>query len=374
MNITIKQQVLKDGLKTVERISQKIFALPILQNTLIKSEGNFLNLSTTNLEIGIKWWTLAKVVKEGQIAVPTKLFSNIINFLPDKIIKLEKKDLLLNIECEYYHTNLISVNPEEFPIIPIIKEGEKLTLNSQILTQGLAQVVDISSPSNVRPEISGVYLHFQKDLIKIAATDSFRLAEKKIFQKTLIPHEIALILPQLTAKEVINIFSEKETDLHIYFSPNQILFESQMPEISHPQIQVTSKLIEGEYPNYEAIIPKKYETQIILPKAEFLNQIKSASLFSGKINEVSFKINPQKGVVEINSQNPELGKYQSQIRAKMKGKEIGISFNHRFLIDGLFQIKTPEVIFELTSEEGPAVLKPVGDESYLYVVMPIKAS
>jgi len=374
MYLTIKQEILKNGISTVERISQKILSLPILQNVLVKGEGNFLNLSTTNLELGIKWWALAKVESEGQITVPTRLFSDIINFLPNKIIKLETKNSILTIECENYRTSLFGQAAEEFPIIPISKEGEKISLNSQKLCQGLSQVVDISSPSVARPEISGIYHCFQNNLIKIAATDSFRLAEKKLFQKTLLSKEFALILPRLTAKEVVNIFGEKESELQIYFSPNQILFESQMTEIPHPAIQITSKLIEGEYPNYEAIIPKKYETQIILSKAEFLNQIKSASLFSGKINEVSFKINPQKGEVEINSQNPELGKYQSSLPAKIKGKGVEISFNHRFLADGLFQIKTSEVIFELTGEEGPAVLKPLGDESYLYVVMPIKAS
>lgn len=374
MNLTIKQEILKNGISVVERVSQKNLSLPILQNVLVKGEKNFLNLSTTNLEIGIKWWALAKINKEGEITIPTHLFSNIVNFLPNKVIKLEKKDSALTVECENYYTSLFGLEPEEFPIIPILKEGEKISLNSQKLCQGLSQVVDISSPSVARPEISGVYLHFQNNLIKLAATDSFRLAEKKIFQEMPLSKEISLILPRQTAKEILNIFGEKEIGLQVYFSPSQILFESQMTEIPHPQIQISSKLIEGEYPNYEAIIPKKSETQIILPKTEFLNQIKSASLFSGKINEVSFKINPRKGVVEINSQNLELGKYQSEIPAKIKGKEIKISFNHRFLSDGLFQIKTPEVILELTGEEGPAVLKPVGDESYLYVVMPIKAS
>ena len=374
MKVVIKQEILKEGVGIIERITQKTISLPILQNTLIKSEGNFFNLTTTNLEIGINWWTLAKVEIEGQIAVPTRLFSTLISFLPNKLIKMERKDLLLNIECDSYRTELLGQNPDEFPIIPIPKEGEKISIDSQTFCQGLTQVVDISSLSVARPEISGIYLLFQKDLVKIVATDSFRLGEKKLFLKTPLTKEYALILPKLAAKEVINIFGEKEGEIQIYFSPNQILFESQMLETAHPKVQLVSKLIEGEYPNYEAIIPKKYETQIVLLRSEFLNQIKSASLFSGKINEVRLKINPKKGELEINSQSPDFGRYQSNLAAKIKGKEIEISFNHRFLIDGLFQIKSPEVIFELTGEGGPAVLKPTQTEDYLYVVMPIKTS
>jgi len=373
MNLLIKQEILKEGINTVERISQKSLSLPILQNVLIKTEGNFLSLSSTNLEIGIKWWALAKIEKEGQITVPTRLISNFVSFLPNKLMKLERKDLYLEIACDNYLTSLYGLSPDDFPILPISKEGENISLDNQNFCQGLSQVVDISSLSIARPEISGVYFLFQKDLVKMVATDSFRLGEKKLFLKTPLLKEYALILPKLAAKEVINIFGEKKGELQIYFSPNQILFESQMLEVPHPRVQLVSRLIEGEYPNYEAIIPKKYETQIILSRAEFLNQIKSASLFSGKINEVRLKIVPLKGGIEINSQNPDLGKYQSFLPAKIKGKETEISFNHRFLIDGLFQMKSPEVIFELTGEEGPTVLKPLAGEDYLYVVMPIKA-
>jgi DNA polymerase-3 subunit beta len=214
----------------------------------------------------------------------------------------------------------------------------------------------------------------------MAATDSFRLGEKKFLSETPFGEkEYSFILPQKTCKEIINIFGEKEGKLKIYFSPNQIMFESSMKEIPHPQIQLVSRLIEGEYPNYQEIIPKKYQTQIILERNELLNQIKLASLFSGKINEVKIKVDPKNQKLEIFSQNPELGEYQSFLPAQIKGEEVEISFNHRFLIDGLLNItptslKSLEIIFELNGEDGPAVLKPLNDQTYLYVVMPIKGA
>lgn len=374
MKITILQDKLKEGVKTVERLSQKSLALPILQNILFRAQKSLLSLETTNLEIGIKWWSLVKVEKEGEITIPASILSNLISFLPPKPINLEMKGQNLILQCGDYQTEIKGLPSAEFPIIPQSKEGEQVLIKAKSFCRALTQVVDIASPSVTRPEISGVYFLIQKDLIKMAATDSFRLGEKKLFLKTPLSKEYSLIIPQQTIKEIINIFSEKEGDLFIYLSPNQVFFEYSMPEINHPQIQVTSKLIEGEYPNYEDIIPKKYETQVIFPKNELQNQIKTASIFSGKVNEVRIKIDPEEKKVYISSQNPDLGEYKSFLTAKIKGKEAEIAFNHRFLIDGLSEIETSEVVFETVSGESPVVLKPLGKEDYLYVVMPIRAS
>ena len=372
MKITILKEKLKEGINIVERISQKTLTLPILQNTLFQAEKNFLRLTTTNLESGTTWWNLVKLEKEGQICIPTRFFSGLINSLPNKPINLEVKDLVLSLECENYKTKIKGFNPEEFPIIPSIKEGEVLSVDCFSFCQALNQVLDIPSSSLVRPEISGIFLSFQSDLVKIVATDSFRLAERKIFLKTNLSKEYSLILPQTACREIVSIFGDKEGELKIYFSPNQIWLEYMMVEISHPQLQFTSRLIEGEYPNYQEIIPKKFETHLTLSKEEFLNQIKTASLFSGKISEVKLKIDPKKGVVEILSQSPDLGEYNSFLKGKIEGREVSISFNHRFLIDGISEIKTKELIFEITNEEGPSVLKPTDLEDYLYIIMPIK--
>ncbi|MFH1036743.1 MAG: DNA polymerase III subunit beta [Patescibacteria group bacterium] len=374
MKLTIIYENLKEGIKTVERLAQKSLTLPILQNILLKTEKNFTCFSATNLEIGIQYWSLSKNEEQGQVVVPARVFSQLVDFLPQKPIDLENKNTDLLITSQNHKSTIKGFNPEEFPIIPEIKEGESVLISSLDFCQALDQVVDISSPSVARPEISGVYFIFQKDLIKIVATDSFRLGEQKLFVKNSLTQEYSFILPQQTAKEVINIFGQKEGDLKIYFSPNQVLFEFPMSGMQHPQIQLISRLIEGNYPDYEAIIPEKTTTQVQISKNEFLNQVKSASLFSGNTNEISFKIDPKKEKMEVSGQNQDLGEYQSDINAKVKGKEVSISFNHRFLSDGILKIKTPEVIFELTDGEGPAILKPTGQNNFLYIAMPIKKS
>lgn len=374
MKITILKEKLKEGVNIVERISQKSLTLPILQNTLLKTEKNFLRLSSTNLESAIIWWNLVKVEKEGQICIPTRFLSNLLGFLPNKPISLGIENFTLNLECDNYETKIKGLSPEDFPIIPEVKEGQVITIDNLTFCQALNQVLNIPSSSATRPEISGIYFSFQSDLIKMVATDSFRLAEKKLFLKTDLSKKYSLILPQSAAKELVGIFGEKEGDLKIHLSPNQILFEYMMTETPHPQIQFTARLIEGEYPNYGEIIPKKYNTQIQVQRKEFLNQVKTASLFSGKINEVKIRVDPKSEKLEILSQSSDLGEHKSFLKGKIKGKEISISFNHRFLIDGISEIKKEDLIFELTDEEGPASLKPVESEDYLYIIMPIKAS
>jgi len=376
MKLLILQEKLKRGLGVVERISSKSLTLPILNNILISTEKNFLNLAATDLEVGINLWTLTQIEKEGKITIPSHLFSSFINLLPNKKISLEVKNNSLFIECENYKTQIKGLSAEEFPIIPKITHGDTVSVEISSFCKSLDQIADIAVPSSVRPEISGIYFLFQKNLITMAATDSFRLGEKKIFLKNNSPleKEYSLILPQKTAKEIVNIFNEKQGELKMYFSPNQVMFEYPMEETTHAEIQIISRLIEGEYPNYQEIIPKKYTTKLVLNRDEFLNQIKTASLFSGKINEVKIKADPKENKIKAFSQSSDIGEHESSVSGKIEGEPVEISFNHRFLLDGLLSIKTPEIVFELNKETGPGVLKAVGDDTYIYVVMPIKAT
>lgn len=380
MKLSILQSKIKEGINVVRNITSKSPTLPILGNILLRAKGNFLNLVATDLETGINWWVLAKVEKEGEITVPSRIFSDFVNLLPDKKTNLSAKDNILYIDAENYQTRIKGVGSENFPIIPKMKDEQFLVSQSLPFCQGLAQVVDFAAPSTTRPEISGVYMSFEKKTLTMAATDSFRLGEKKLLLEG--PSSATLrysaILPQKTAKELIGIFGERESKLKIYFSKNQMMFERELEETPHPQVQFVSKLIEGEYPEYLEIIPKKYKTQAILKRSEFLNQIRTASLFSGRINEIKIKFDPQKGQLELFCQNPDVGERRSFFGGKVEGQKAEVSFNHRFLIDGLANIKTAEVLFALSEkkggEEGPGVLKPVGDETYLYIAMPIQAS
>ena len=373
MKIEILKDNLKSGLSIVEKVVGKNLSLPILDNVLIKIEDNFLSLTSTDLETVIKLWILSKVIQKGDAVVPVKFLSSFISYLPDEKIVIETNGQNLKIESKSFKTQVQGYNPEDFPIIPGFKNVEHLEIDNKKFCQGLSQVINIASISQTRPETAGIYFYFSKNNITMAATDSFRLAEKNIPLENPTQKEYSFILPQKPAREIINILEDKEGPLKVCFSNNQVMFEFPMKEIKHPQIQITSRLVDGQYPNYQDIIPNKFKANVVVKKDDFLGQIKTGALFSNKNNEVKILINPPKNEIEILSQNPNIGENKSNLPAKIEGEQVEISFNYRFLIDGLLNIKSSEVIFDISKEDGPCVLRPVGDSSYIYVVMPIKS-
>ncbi|MDO8530309.1 MAG: DNA polymerase III subunit beta [bacterium] len=373
MKVEILKENLKGGLMVVERVIGKNLSLPILDNTLLNTEDSFLSFISTNLETTIKLWVLTKIVKKGNVLVPAKFLSSFISSLPNEKITIEAKEQNLYVECGGLKTNIQGFNPEEYPIIPEFKQEEYVEIDNQKFCQGLSGVIDIAMPSSSRPEISGIYFSFSGKNLKMAATDSFRLGEKNIILGQPIKKEFSFILPQRAAREIMGILEGKDGALKIYFSNNQVLFEFPLKEVQHPQVQIISRLIEGEYPNYQDIIPSKFKTHAVVKRDEFLNQIKTASLFSSKTHEVKISINPEGGSAEIFAKSPDIGESKSSVPVKAEGEPIEVSFNYKYLVEGLTNIKSSEVTFEVSKEEGPCILKPVGDASYLYVVMPIKS-
>ncbi|MEF8846970.1 MAG: DNA polymerase III subunit beta [Candidatus Paceibacterota bacterium] len=372
MKLKILKQNLKQGLDKIKKVASKSSSLPVLDSVLLTTKKNHLELAATDLELGIKYEVLAKIKDQGKVAIPAKAFSNLINSLPEEEIQLKQKKQDLKIKCGNYESQLKGLDPKEFPIIPEL-EDEFAEIKSSVLMEGLSQVEDIASPSKVRPEISGVYICFNKKEIKMVATDSFRLGEKTVsLSDTTLDSTRCLILPSKTARELMNIFKDQQRELKVFISENQIMFKTESPEKTQPEFQITSKLVEGDYPDYEKIIPDDHQTRLKLPREKFLNQIKAASLFGGKVNEVKCKTS-DKGL-EISSEDPNLGKNKSVVSAEVEGEDSEASFNWRFVRDGLSNINTDQVIFEMNGGEGAATLRPDGDESYLYVIMPIKST
>ena len=373
MKLEILKENLKASLSITERVVGKNLSLPILDNVFLNAEDSFLGLFSTNLETTIRLWVLAKIIEKGKAVIPVRFLSAFISSLPNEKIIIEGVGHDLVIECKNYKTRVQGYNPEEFPIIPEFTSQDYLEVNSGILCAGLSGVTDVASPSLGRPEISGIYFNFLNNNIKIAATDSFRLAEKNIAIEKPVKKEYSFILPQKPAREIMAILENKDGVVKIYFSSNQVLFELPFKEIDRPQVQIISRLIDGEYPNYQEIIPSKFKTHIEIKKDEFLSQVKTASLFSNKTNEVKISANVEKKEVGVFAKNPDTGESKSSAPAKIEGETIEISFNFKYLIDGLTNIKSSEVVFDISKEDGPCVLRPVGDASYIYVVMPIKS-
>lgn len=373
MNFTILAKELKRGLTITEKITGKNLTLPILNNLLIEALPNFIKISSTDLEVGIEWWGQCKTEKEGSATVPAKFFSQLAGSLSEEKINIKNKGNNLLIEGKNIKTQIKGFSSEEFPIIPKFLKDIYIELEGKKLKDGLISVVDMASVSQVKPEISGIYFSFNKGNIKLVATDSFRLAEKTIKDdiKNLFEKEINFILPQKTTKELINILPEEEgKKIRVYFSESQVMFETFLPNSTHSEINLVSRQIDGEYPSYEEIIPKVSKTKIVLNKEEFAKQIKMAGLFGGKTSEVVIKIEEKN--IEIKSQDDEIGESELSMPAVTEGDPIKISFNYRYILDALANIKSSEISFEMQGNDGPALIKPIGDASYQYVIMPIR--
>jgi len=373
MNFTILAKELKKGLGFTEKITGKNLTLPILNNLLIESLPNFIKISSTDLEVGIEWWGPCKTEKEGSVVVPAKFLSQLAGTLPEEKINIKNKGNTLLIEGKNIKTQIKGFSSDDFPIIPKFLKDIYIEMEGKKLREGLSSVVDMVSVSQVKPEISGVYFSFNKGSIKLVATDSFRLAEKTIKDdiKNLFEKEINFILPQKTTKELINILPEEEgKKIRIYFSESQVMFETFLPNSTHSEINLVSRQIDGEYPTYEEIIPKSSKTKITLNKDEFVKQIKMAGLFGGKASEVVIKVGEKE--IEIKSQDDEIGESELSMVANTEGDPAKVSFNYRFILDALTNIKSSEISFEMQGNDGPALIKPVGDASYQYVIMPIR--
>lgn len=372
----MKVEILKENLKTsinaTEKVAGKNLSLPILDGVLINASGSFLNLVSTNLETIISSWVLAKIIKEGKVVVPAKIFSSYISSLPGDKVVIEADKQSLRIKCDNFSTQIQGYDSSDFPIIPKFINSDCLEIDGEKLYQGLSCVVGIASPSQSRPEISGIYFSFSGNNLKLAATDSFRLAEKNILLDQSIKKEHSFILPQKPAMEIINMLEKTKESVRICFSNNQAMFEVSIREVKHPRAQIISRLIEGEYPNYQDIIPVKFKSVVSLKKDDFLNQIRIASLFSGKTNEVSLLIKSEEKIMEIFSASPDIGENKSSMNAGIEGESLRVSFNYKYLIDGILNIKSSEINFCVSREDGPCVIRPVGDFSYTYVAMPIK--
>ena len=373
MKLTILTQELKKGLSYTERLTGRNLTLPILNNVLIEALPNFLKISSTDLETGIEWWGLCKTEEEGRITIPAKILSQVVNNISDEKIEIEDKNDTLFIKTKTFKTQIKGYTADDFPIIPQFSKEDCIEVSAQELKDGLVDVVDIASLSQIRPEISGIYFVFKKDLVNLVATDSFRLVERTIKSnnyKNSFSEDIKFILSQKTTKEVINILQENTGLVKIYYSESQILFETCLSEIEHPEINLISRQIEGNYPAYKEIIPKEYKTRIIVEKDRLVKQIKLAGLFAGKINEMKIK-NDDKNL-EILSQDLELGENSSTLEAKIEGDNTEISFNYKFVLDGINRVKTKNVVLELQGSSGAGVIKAEEGMDYIYVVMPIK--
>lgn len=374
MTITILKDSLKDALSVVERASSKNPSLPILGCISLVAEKNKVVLSATDLEMGIVYSVLAKTEKEGGVAVPSRLLSQFVGFLQEPQISLEISAQGLEISSKTRKTVMKTFPAEDFPVIPSIGENDEcIDVDTKTLCIGLGQVSPMAGQTSSRPEISGVFFSFQGDTLRLVATDSFRLAEKVVPLTKHQEKELSFILPTKTARELLGILQDQTGKTKIYISPSQVLFEFAVGG-GQEVVKIVSRLIEGEYPRYQDVIPQDCKTKVVVDKQELISQLRSSSVFSGKLNDVHVSVDIAKRGIALETKSQESGEYSSFLAGDAKGNPLEISFNWKFFLDGASQFKAKDIEIGFSGEEAPAVLRAVGtSEGYVYVVMPVRA-
>ncbi len=364
MKIICTQENLKSGLMLAGRIISPNNTLPILNNILLKTENGLLNISSTNLEVAVSTQIRCKIEEEGGVTVFSKTITELINNLPNKNITLESKNGELSIETENYHTSLKTLPVEEFPIIPEIEAKEKVLIPAQELKNAINQVVFAVSGNQTQPEISGVLMSIEDKTITFAATDRYRLAEKKISINQPTTTQ-AIIIPQKTILELSRVINNQPEDVEISINPNQISF-------SIGSTQIISRLIDGQYPDYKQIIPEKFLTTIHTKKQDFTNSLKAGAIFSQGSNSVKFDYNSEKQVLRVTSESSDLGKSEVDLTSEIEGGSGQLMLNHRYVLDCLGNIDTENIIIKIINDSSPSIILPEGRNDYMYLVMPIK--
>jgi len=367
MKLIILKSHLKVGLDSVGRATVSNLNLPVLGNILIKTINNQIKLSATNLEIAITKTVYGKIIEDGSITVPYIVLSNIVNNTTSERINLETKQNNLIIKTDNYEAKIAGIGENEFPIIPNIKEGkEYLEIAASILKNSLDMVVIAAGISDLRPEISGVFFNLELSELKLAATDTFRLAEIKIpgLQiKNNFNQGFSVIIPLKTTQELTRIIGGSDM-VNIYIDNNQILFKTQ-------DLEVVSRLIEGKFPDYNSIIPKDSDVQVLVGKEDLINALKLTSSLSSRVNEVRLKVDGKK-VLEVYSSDNALGENNYLVPAKITGKDAQIAFNWRYLLDGVRVLSGDQVFLGINNESKPVIINTPKDISYFYILMPIK--
>ncbi|KKU14622.1 DNA polymerase III subunit beta [Candidatus Wolfebacteria bacterium RIFCSPLOWO2_01_FULL_45_19] len=370
MKVILLKNNLKIGLETISRSISENSSLPILKTVLVKNNNNKICLLGTNLELAVTSKVAGKIIEEGELAIPFGVFSSIINNLDSDRVNLEKKNKNLIIKTDNYSAVIQGMEPSDFPIIPSIENKNfYVEIQSEIFKDSLSKVIHAAQTSDFRPELNGVLFDFQINAIKLAATDSFRLAEVSISKqqfKTNYESGFKVIIPIKTGQEILRILKDG-TSAKLCFDSNQMVLKTD-------DFELISRLTEGSFPDYEQIIPKKFGTEILLQKDNFVNAIKLSSAFTTKISNLRFRIEDGKKAVEVYSADSALGENTYIIPAKIKGEVAEVGFNWRFLMDGIKAMSSEDVFFGINGENKPAMLKNPEDNSYFYVIMPIKSA
>jgi len=379
MQVSCLQENLAKGLSIVGRAVASRSTLPVLSNVLLATDNGQLKLAATNLEIGINCWVGAKVAQEGAITVPARLLSDFVNSLPPERIdlKLDESTQTLNLRCARFESNIKGIDAQEFPIVPTAASGGDavIRLEPSSLRAMIDQVVFAAATDESRPILTGVLVQFNDDNLTMAAADGFRLSVKATTLKQNFGDVMEVIIPARALMELGRITGDQEHPVEVIITParKQILFHLQ-------DVDLVSQLIEGKFPDYNQIIPKGYATRSVMDTNSFLKAVRVSHLFArDSANIVKLEITPtgdelMNGRITLVATSAELGDNVADVDASIEGNPMEIAFNAKYLIDVLSIIDSPQVVLETSAASSPGVIRPIGDDKFTHVIMPMHIS
>jgi DNA polymerase-3 subunit beta len=365
------QENLARGLQVVSRAVSTRSTLPVLANVLLKTEDAGLKLTATNLEIGITYWVPGKIDQDGSTTVPARLLNDLVNSLPSSErvdLELQAGDTL-HIRCGRFETHVKGIDADEFPAIPMAGERPTTRISQKVLRTALDETTFAAASDEARPILTGVLARFEGDHLTLAAADNYRIAVKTI--PVLDPvEEMSLVIPARSLNELGRVLADVDDPVEIVLSParNQILFHLE-------GIDLVSRLIDGQFPNYQQVIPTTRSTRAVIDREELLKAVRLAALIaSSSANIVKLQVGVEGEAGVTVSANAEVGDNEGRVEATVEGDGTTIAFNARYLTDVLQNVDADQFALELNGPLSPGVFKPIDDEHYIHVVMPVRTT
>jgi len=373
MKVTVLQESLAHGLSLVSRAVSPRSTLPVLSNVLVATDEGRLRLSATNLELGITCWIGAKIEEDGSTTVPARTFVDLVATLPAEQVSLNLNAATqtLNVRCGASNTDIKCIDAQEFPPLPVSDMEGAIQLNVADFKEMIQQVVFAASVDEARPVLMGVLVMVEKDTITMAAADGFRLSVRKGTLSQPAVQAVTVIIPGRALNELGRVTSDGNEMIAMVMPKGrgQVVFRMK-------DVEVSSQLIDGTFPDYQQIIPRSYKSRTILSTPALLKACKQAEIFAREGSNVarldiksSGDLEP--GSVEISAQSEETGSNETIVAATIEGVGLLIAFNVKYLREVLEVVKSPNVALETSAPNAPGVIRPVGDENFLHVIMPM---
>ena len=371
VKLSVMQENLARGLSVVSRAVSSRSTLPVLANVLLKTEDAGLKLTATNLEIGITYWVPGKIETDGATTVPARLLTDLVNSLPagDRVdLDLQPSDTL-HLRSGRFETNIKGIDADEFPAIQTAGERPTTRIAQNVLRRALAEVTFAAASDEARPILTGVLARFEGDQVTLAAADNYRIAVRTIPVLDAVP-ETSVVIPARALNELARVLADVEDPVEVVLAGgrNQVLFHLE-------GVDLVSRLIDGQFPNYQQVLPQSHSTRAVLDREELLRAVRPAALIAHEsANIVKLQVGGDDNAGITVSANAEVGDHVGAVEASVEGDGTTIAFNARYLADVLQNVDADQFALELNGPLSPGVFKPIGDDRYVHVVMPVRTT